>query len=139
MTPIETRAGCVAIFEDNGTFRFHLVDLVRFCRHDVVIEGITRDQSIGEIESRSKRLGKIFLDAVLLDGNLDGGDTNEDGRDIAAAIREQPGGDKVFIVSTASEGLIEEADAHVSKRIHDAGFSAVRLVDEHIKAKFQQA
>jgi hypothetical protein len=133
MYPPVERYGRVGIFEDDDGFRANLNLLVSFCKHEVVIEGITLRQSLSDIELQARNLGHLGLEGVLLDGNLDGGDDNEDGRRIATAIRSLPGGREVYIVSIAGNGeLVEGADVHYPKREFD---EAVRDLDAHIKQK----
>lgn len=108
--------GKVAIFEDDDVMRRGLRDLVALSGNEVVIAASTLAESQESIRDRVNEYGHLALDIALVDGNLDGGESGEDGAAIAKLLSRY--GDKDLAIINIS-GVNEDIDGthfRLSKR-----------------------
>lgn len=108
--------GKVAIFEDDEIMRRGLRDIVNLSGNEVVILASTLAESQRSIHDRFSEYGHLALDIALVDGNLDGGESGDDGVAIAQLLSRY--GDENLAIINISGVNQEIAGTHLrlSKR-----------------------
>lgn len=124
--------GRIAIFEDDPGYMEALKIHVTLGGNEVVICSTSREKALADIRDRVERLGSLAVDIALVDGNLSGDTSNEDGREIAALLREH-GGEELFILSNSgTEELIGGADMKTKPALSKDITHQMKIVEGYI-------
>ncbi len=109
------REARVAIVEDSEGFRELLRANLTLAHHLVELEADSVEEAKRAFKQRFESFGSIALDAVILDGNLRGGEDNSDGAEVATFLRELAGPDLLIISWSTTGRLVQGADVKLKK------------------------
>ena len=99
----------VAVFEDNHSLREMYEDFLKAYGHQILCSAATMEQARALIET----LEPGMLDAAIVDGNLSGGSSGDDGREIVRRLHERDA--TIATIAMSGAGQIEGAKHQVGK------------------------
>lgn len=110
--------GRIGLVEDHELFRILLKEGLTLAGHEIVLEEETVASAIEALDRRFDKYGSVALDAVLLDGNLSGGDDNSDGVKVARHLRTIAGPNLLIASISSTQKRIDGDDVRLPKDEH---------------------
>lgn len=102
----------VLLVEDNKDISNLIEEVLETEEHRIVQKAATRTEAISWVR---EQLPEAQVDVALVDGNLGQGEKCEDGKQVAAAIREVAPEIPIVAISNASAADASYGDLYVSK------------------------